>query len=230
MNDLTTTITPKIQAKIDAVNRAKDEFEYSTINLGKRLCELKEACPHGTFTQIAEQYTGLTIRHCQNLMRIYETFGEKRTQVRFSTKVLLELTKAPEPEKLLEDCEPTITVKEAKEMVRQAKIEAKQGRYDKMIPQLKKYVEKGVISEAAALEHSVLSAEAQNSFVRAELDKISENTRAERDRARLDDLGKEIDKLKAEKERLEEIANTDTAKILADKEFELKQEKITTCA
>ncbi len=104
-----------------------------------------------------------------------------------------------------------------------ARKEALQGSYDKMIPQLKKYVEKGVISEAAALEHSVLSTEAQNSFVRAELDKISENTRAERDRARLDDLGKEIDKLKAEKERLEEIANTDTATILADKEFELKQ-------
>ncbi|HAR32538.1 MAG TPA: hypothetical protein DCR95_00130 [Desulfobacter sp.] len=126
-----------MQVKIDAVNRAKDELEYSAINLGKRLCELKESCPHGTFTQIAEQYTGLKKSHCQNLMRVYETFGQKPTQVGFSNTVLIELTKAPDPEKLLEDCEPNISVKEAKEKVRQAKAEARkealQGSYDKMI-------------------------------------------------------------------------------------------------
>ena len=229
MNDLATAITPEIQVKIDAVNRAKEELEYSAINLGKRLCELKDSCPHGGFTQIAEQYTGLKKSHCQNLMRIYNTFGQKPSRLGFSTQVLIELTNAPEPEKLLEDCEPNITVKEAKEKVRLAKAEARkealQGSFDKMIPMLKKQVENGLISEEEALKHSILDEKAQANFVKSELDKRAENSRAERDRARLGELGEEIDKLKAEKERLEGLASPDTSKLIADKEFEIKKLK-----
>ncbi len=94
-------------------------------NLGKRLCELKAACRHGEFMALAEGCCGLTIQHCNKLMRIYRNFGEKPNAFGFSTRALLELTKAPEPEAALseavarKEAGEDITAKQAKEIAEQ---------------------------------------------------------------------------------------------------------------
>jgi hypothetical protein len=62
-------------------------------------------CRHGEFTKIAEECCGLKKRQCQNIMRIYHEFGEKRTAVRFSTIALLELSRADDPQEALAEAE-----------------------------------------------------------------------------------------------------------------------------
>lgn len=59
VNEPQVNITPEyLRNEVQAVNRAKDEAAYSVINLGKRLCELKEACRHGEFVALAGGVVG----------------------------------------------------------------------------------------------------------------------------------------------------------------------------
>jgi len=178
-------LSRKLQDSIDAVNRAKDEAAYSVVNLGKRLCELKGACEHGTFAQIAKDSCGLKQSQCKNLMQVYRTFGQNANQLAFSSTVLIELSKAPDPQKALDTADETITVKEAKEMVAKAKKEALQKDLSNLKPLLKKMLDDGLLEKAVAEEFSGLPDKAQVAIAKTYLEKTKEFERAERDRLSL---------------------------------------------
>ena len=188
MNELQLNKPPEyIRHEVEAVNRAKDEAAYTVINLGKRLCELKAACRHGEFVALAEGCCGLGKRQCQNLTRIYQEFGEKRTAVRFSANTLLELTRAPEPEAALseavarKEAGEDITAKQAKEIARlhkdleQAKQQAEQAKPSlaTLIPELTKLHKSGSLPEATALEFSKLDPDIQRYAVLPKFEQVN---------------------------------------------------------
>jgi len=77
-------------------NRLKRELEThveSGINIGKILISIKGQTPHGEFIKLIEKETGLKERQCQNYINIATTFAETRSQLRFSSQVLIELSR-----------------------------------------------------------------------------------------------------------------------------------------
>ena len=55
--------------------------------------------PHGKFGELVEWATGLKERQCQQYMRLAQVYGDEiRTRVRFSNKVLIELSRPSVPE------------------------------------------------------------------------------------------------------------------------------------
>jgi len=234
--------TINLQQKIDAVNRAKDEAAYSVINLGKRLCELKSECVHGTFTEIAEKHCELGKRQCQNLMQIHRSFGEKRTAVRFSTKALLELSKSPSPVQALTEANErkeqgeSITAKQAKEIttlhkdIERLKETEKERlpNLDNLIPGLARLHNSGSLPKVTALEFSKLDPSIQKNVV---LPKFEAERRLQ---SQIDSLEKEKShalgrESKAREERETLQADYDSAveqgaqKVIAEKEKEIQR-------
>jgi len=200
MDEITTQTPPDyLKVRVEAVNRAKDETAYSVIRLGQRLVELKDDCKHGEFTKVAEECCGLKKSQCCNLMRIYQAYGQKCNQLHFSPTVLIELSRADDPQEALaeaEKMEDTLTAKQAKEIVElqrlvaeeKAKREAQQSSIARLIPELERLHRFGEIPEKTALEFSKLDEGVQRLVV---LPKFQDVKR----------LRQDIEKLNAEKNR-----------------------------
>lgn len=199
MNGLTTwtgslewdDLPEDIRWSLDAINRAKDDMVQSGIRIGKELCAIKERCQHGQFTQLAEKHTGLKERQCRNFMSIYQEFGQNGTRVPFSTKALLALTAAPDPQTALAEATARqaegedITVKQAKEIaalhkqIEAAKqqLAAAEPSLEDLIPELRRLHTSGDIPQRTALEFSKLHQDVQRGVVLPKFQAVIEQRR-----------------------------------------------------
>lgn len=243
MNELQLNKPPEyIRHEVEAVNRAKDEAAYTVINLGKRLCELKAACRHGEFMALAEGCCGLTKQHCNTFMRIYSNFGQKESVLSFSTRALLELTRAPEPEAALseavarKEAGEDITAKQAKEIARlhkeieQVKQQAEQAKPSlaTLIPELTKLHKSGSLPEATALEFSKLDPDIQRYAVLPKFEQVnrqqSEITRLKDEKiAAMETAEKERASRESLQSAYDEAVEKGAAAVIAAKDREIKQ-------
>lgn len=93
MNDITILRTPDvIAAEINTIKRttAKYVLEQS-IEIGRLLCEAKEAVPHGEWGHWLEENCAYSTSNANNLMRIYTEYGESGDQLSFFAENKLEL-------------------------------------------------------------------------------------------------------------------------------------------
>ena len=72
--------TPQvIAAEILAIkSQARKILLTSAIEVGRRLAEAKAIIPHGEWLQWLEQSVGYSCRTAENLMRLYEAYGQKQ--------------------------------------------------------------------------------------------------------------------------------------------------------
>lgn len=92
-NDITVLRTPDvIAAEINTIKRttAKYVLEQS-IEIGRLLCEAKEAVPHGEWGHWLEENCAYSTSNANNLMRIYTEYGEDDEQMSFFAENKLEL-------------------------------------------------------------------------------------------------------------------------------------------
>lgn len=93
MNNTIILRTPDvIAAEINTIKRttAKYVLEQS-IEIGRLLCEAKEAVPHGEWGYWLEENCAYSTSNANNLMRIYTEYGENDEQLSFFTENKLEL-------------------------------------------------------------------------------------------------------------------------------------------
>ena len=110
MNDLTTwngkslelaDLAPSQRLEVEGILRAEEDIAGGFIKLGGHLCRLKNLCPHGMFEALAEKYCRLGASQRQNAMKVYREFAEKPNRLGFSATVLIELTRADDPQAAL---------------------------------------------------------------------------------------------------------------------------------
>ncbi|MBQ9995610.1 MAG: DUF3102 domain-containing protein, partial [Clostridia bacterium] len=85
MNNTIILRTPDvIAAEINTIKRttAKYVLEQS-IEIGRLLCEAKEAVPHGEWGHWLEENCAYSTSNANNLMRIYTEYGEDDEQLSF---------------------------------------------------------------------------------------------------------------------------------------------------
>ena len=131
MNELTTwngkslelvDLAPSQRLEVEGIIRAEEDIAGGFIKLGGHLCRLKNMCPHGMFEALAEKYCRLGASQRQNAMKVYREFAEKPNRLGFSATVLIELTRAEDPQAALAEAESraeageTISVKAAREI------------------------------------------------------------------------------------------------------------------
>lgn len=93
MNNTIILRTPDvIAAEINTIKRttAKYVLEQS-IEIGRLLCEAKEAVPHGEWGRWLEENCAYSTSNANNLMRIYTEYGEDEEQLSFFAENKLEL-------------------------------------------------------------------------------------------------------------------------------------------
>ncbi len=226
---------------IDIENHAK-EADYSLITVGKLLCKARTIF-------IADQdfgkWRGNRLPWLRNdvasrLMNLWKNGGLQllQTGIGKTSAELLTAPHVPESarEEALEKTESgeTVTVKEAKEMVRKAREEALRKDIAKLQPMLAKLVIDGVISNDVAEEFSLLPEAAQIEIARTYLDKRDEIKRAEDartwltvERQKLADANERAMKAISEKEKLEgkvdELADKGSQFLIKQKDKEIKQ-------
>jgi hypothetical protein len=220
------------------LSRLKRELENhveSGINVGKILIQIKEETPHGQFTDLIEKETGLKKRQCYNYINIAKTYGEKGNTLHFSNRILIELSRPSVPESARESAEQEekLTVKQAKELAQAHKrikeLTNKKPDKNNLLPELLKKYKGSSITPGQADRLSVLDKDAQELFLTLLQSKwFADNQKqsAVEDKIQaLETANKLAEERDTVKQQLEDIANTDTAKILLDKEFELKKAK-----
>jgi len=221
------------------LNRLKRELEThveSGINIGKILISIKDNTPHGEFIPLIERETGLKERQCQNYMNIAQHYGQKRSQLRFSSQVLIELSRPSTPESAREaaEQEKSLTVKQSKELIAAHKRikELESGKtpdVNNLIPQLLKKYKGASITIGMANRLSVLDEESQrlylNLFESSQYANKAKQAALDEKLMALEDLNKISKERDEVKQKLDAVAQSDTAKILADKEFEIKKLK-----
>ena len=140
MNNTIILRTPDvIAAEINTIKRttAKYVLEQS-IEIGRLLCEAKEAVPHGEGGHWLEENCAYSTSNANNLMRIYTEYGENDEQLSFFTEnklelygdlnrsqaiALLSLPPAERAEFVRENDVPAMSVSELEAKIREAKAE-----------------------------------------------------------------------------------------------------------
>lgn len=139
-NDITVLRTPDvIAAEINTIKRttAKYVLEQS-IEIGRLLCEAKEAVPHGEWGRWLEENCAYSTSNANNLMRIYTEYGEDDEQLSFFAEnklelygdlnrsqaiALLALPPAERAEFVKENDVPAMSVSELEAKIKEAKAE-----------------------------------------------------------------------------------------------------------
>ena len=93
MNDMTSLRTPEvIAAEINTIKRSTAKYVLEqSIEIGRLLCEAKEAVPHGEWGHWLEERCAYSASNANNLMRIYTEYGESGDQLSFFAENKLEL-------------------------------------------------------------------------------------------------------------------------------------------
>lgn len=93
MNDMTILRTPEvIAAEINTIKRSTAKYVLEqSIEIGRLLCEAKEAVPHGEWGKWLEERCAYSASNANNLMRIYTEYGESGDQLSFFAENKLEL-------------------------------------------------------------------------------------------------------------------------------------------
>lgn len=155
MNNTIILRTPDvIAAEINTIKRttAKYVLEQS-IEIGRLLCEAKEAVPHGEWGHWLEENCAYSTSNANNLMRIYTEYGEDDEQLSFFTEnklelygdlnrsqaiALLALPPAERAEFVKENDVPAMSVSELEAKIREAKAETEAAVRAEMDTALKK--------------------------------------------------------------------------------------------
>lgn len=92
MNEIVIRAPEVIAAEINAIKRttAKYVLEQS-IEIGRLLCEAKEAVPYGEWGRWLDENCAYSTTNANNLMRIYNEYGEDDSQLSFFSENKLEL-------------------------------------------------------------------------------------------------------------------------------------------
>ncbi len=155
MNNTIILRTPDvIAAEINTIKRttAKYVLEQS-IEIGRLLCEAKEAVPHGEWGHWLEENCAYSTSNANNLMRIYTEYGENDEQLSFFAEnklelygdlnrsqaiALLALPPAERAEFVRENDVPAMSVSELEAKIREAKAETEAAVRAEMDTALKK--------------------------------------------------------------------------------------------
>lgn len=140
MNDITILRTPEvIAAEINTIKRSTAKYVLEqSIEIGRLLCEAKEAVPHGEWGHWLEENCAYSTSNANNLMRIYTEYGENEDQLSFFAEnklelygdlnrsqaiALLALPPAERAEFVRENDVPAMSVSELEAKIREAKAE-----------------------------------------------------------------------------------------------------------
>lgn len=140
MNDITILRTPEvIAAEINTIKRSTAKYVLEqSIEIGRLLCEAKEAVPHGEWGHWLEENCAYSTSNANNLMRIYTEYGENEDQLSFFAEnklelygdlnrsqaiALLALPPAERAEFVKENDVPAMSVSELEAKIREAKAE-----------------------------------------------------------------------------------------------------------
>lgn len=155
MNNTIILRTPDvIAAEINTIKRttAKYVLEQS-IEIGRLLCEAKEAVPHGEWGHWLEENCAYSTSNANNLMRIYTEYGEDDEQLSFFAEnklelygdlnrsqaiALLALPPAERAEFVRENDVPAMSVSELEAKIKEAKAETEAAVRAEMEDALKK--------------------------------------------------------------------------------------------
>lgn len=93
MNNTIILRTPDvIAAEINTIKRSTAKYVLEqSIEIGRLLCEAKEAVPHGEWGHWLEENCAYSTSNANNLMRIYTEYGESGDQLSFFAENKLEL-------------------------------------------------------------------------------------------------------------------------------------------
>ena len=93
MNNTIILRTPDvIAAEINTIKRSTAKYVLEqSIEIGRLLCEAKEAVPHGEWGHWLEEHCAYSTSNANNLMRIYTEYGESGDQLSFFAENKLEL-------------------------------------------------------------------------------------------------------------------------------------------
>ncbi|NLO98649.1 MAG: DUF3102 domain-containing protein [Peptococcaceae bacterium] len=123
--------TPQvIAAEILAIkSQARKILLTSAIEVGRRLAEAKAIIPHGEWLQWLEQSVGYSCRTAENLMRLYEAYGQKQEGLANSQTfanlsysqavVLLGLPEAEREQFILEQDVENMTVRQLEKAIQE---------------------------------------------------------------------------------------------------------------
>lgn len=140
MNDITILRTPEvIAAEINTIKRSTAKYVLEqSIEIGRLLCEAKEAVPHGEWGHWLEERCAYSASNANNLMRIYTEYGESGDQLSFFAEnklelygdlnrsqaiALLALPPAERAEFVKENDVPAMSVSELEAKIKEAKAE-----------------------------------------------------------------------------------------------------------
>lgn len=227
-------ITEDIKVSLNRLGRELETHAESGIRIGKELIHLKEITPHGKFGELVEWAYGLKEHTRTNYMNVAEKFGENCSRLQFSNQVLIELSRPSVPDSAREAAlaEESLTVKQAKDLAEAHKriAELESGKVpdvNNLIPELQKKYKGASITIGAAHRLSVLDVEQQKlflTFLESKQFAESKNQQLSSEKLRaLEDLNKAIKERDALKQQIEEIASTDTASVLLEKEEALRE-------
>ncbi|RLB94614.1 MAG: hypothetical protein DRH26_00670 [Deltaproteobacteria bacterium] len=227
-------ITDEIKNCLYYLGEALENHAQTGIRVGKELLRLKEVTPHGKYGELAEWKFGLKEDTRLNFMNVARIYGQNPTREGFSSSVLTHLSRPSTPESASQaaEKEERLTVKQAKELIAAQKRidELEAGRtpdLKNLIPDLMRKYKGASITIGAANRLSVLNKDQQElflTFIESSLFANKEKQTALDDKLRaLEDLNKISKERDEVKKQLEEIAESDTAKILLDKENKIKQ-------
>lgn len=206
MNNTIILRTPDvIAAEINTIKRttAKYVLEQS-IEIGRLLCEAKEAVPHGEWGHWLEENCAYSTSNVNNLMRIYTEYGEDDEQLSFFAEnklelygdlnrsqaiALLALPPAERAEFVRENDVPTMSVSE---------LEAK-------------------IREAQEKTEAAVRAELGAALKKAQADVSEQKRRADKNAADLEKMKKNPKLKKVEQELMEAKNSMETLRDVAEK-------------
>lgn len=206
MNNTIILRTPDvIAAEINTIKRttAKYVLEQS-IEIGRLLCEAKEAVPHGEWGHWLEENCAYSTSNANNLMRIYTEYGENEEQLSFFAEnklelygdlnrsqaiALLALPPAERAEFVRENDVPAMSVSE---------LEAK-------------------IKEAKAETDAAVRAELGAALEKAKADVSEQKRRADKNAADLEKMKKNPELKKVQQELMEAKNSVETLRDVAEK-------------
>ena len=206
MNNTIILRTPDvIAAEINTIKRttAKYVLEQS-IEIGRLLCEAKEAVPHGEWGHWLEENCAYSTSNANNLMRIYTEYGEDDEQLSFFAEnklelygdlnrsqaiALLALPPAERAEFVKENDVPAMSVSE---------LEAK-------------------IKEAKAETEAAVRAEMGAALEKAKADVSEQKRRADKNAADLEKMKKNPELKKVQQELMEAKNSVETLRDVAEK-------------
>ncbi len=206
MNNTIILRTPDvIAAEINTIKRttAKYVLEQS-IEIGRLLCEAKEAVPHGEWGHWLEENCAYSTSNANNLMRIYTEYGEDDEQLSFFAEnklelygdlnrsqaiALLALPPAERAEFVKENDVPAMSVSE---------LEAK-------------------IKEAKAETDAAVRAELGAALEKAQADVSEQKRRADKNAADLEKMKKNPELKKVQQELMEAKNSMETLRDVAEK-------------